>query len=175
MGLFSFGGGYAAMPLIKNQIIDINNWISLEEFSNIIAISQMTPGPIGINSATFIGIKISGIIGAIVATSGFVLPSGAIALLLGFIYQKYKKLDFLQGILKGLRPAVIAMILVAGLEILILSIWQNNEVCLKKESMDIVAISIFMVALIILRRFKLNPIYILISSAVLGVIAYTIV
>lgn len=75
IGAFSFGGSYAAMPLIQSQIVDLNHWLDFSEFTDLITISQMTPGPIAINSATFVGIKIAGILGAIVATIGCVLPS----------------------------------------------------------------------------------------------------
>ena len=75
IGAFSFGGGYAAMPLIQNQIVDLHHWLSFSEFTDLITISQMTPGPIAINSATFVGIKVAGIPGAICATIGCILPS----------------------------------------------------------------------------------------------------
>ena len=89
IGLFSFGGGYAALPLIQNQIIDLHQWMNLSEFSDLITISQMTPGPIAINSATFVGIKIAGIPGAIVATLGCILPSCILITILAYFYLKY--------------------------------------------------------------------------------------
>lgn len=75
IGLFSFGGGYAAMPLIQEQIVNIHGWLDMDQFTDLITISQMTPGPIAINSATFVGIRIGGIPGALVATLGCILPS----------------------------------------------------------------------------------------------------
>ena len=75
IGAFSFGGGYAAMPLIQNQVVDLHHWLSLSEFTDLVTISQMTPGPIAVNSATFVGIKIAGIPGAIVATLVCILPA----------------------------------------------------------------------------------------------------
>lgn len=82
IGMFSFGGGYAAMPLIQGQVVTLHHWLSMEEFTDLITISQMTPGPIAVNSATFVGIKIAGIPGAIVATFGCILPSCVIVTLL---------------------------------------------------------------------------------------------
>ena len=82
IGLFSFGGGYAAMPLIQGQIVDAHGWLTMSEFTDLITISQMTPGPIAVNSATFVGINIAGIPGAIVATIGCILPSCIIVTLL---------------------------------------------------------------------------------------------
>ena len=114
VGLFSFGGGYAAMPLIQQQVVDGHGWLNMTEFADIITISQMTPGPIAINSATFVGMRIAGIPGALVATLGCVLPSCAVALLLARLYLKYHQLDLIHGALTGLRPAVIALIASAG-------------------------------------------------------------
>jgi chromate transporter len=94
IGLFSIGGGYAAMPLIQNQVVDTYGWLNMSEFADIITISQMTPGPISINSATFVGTRIAGIWGAIIATLGCILPSCAIVLLLAILYRKYKNLKY---------------------------------------------------------------------------------
>ena len=127
IGLFSFGGGYAAMPLIQYQVVELNGWLTMSEFADVITISQMTPGPIGINAATFVGIRIAGIQGAIVATAGCVLPSCLIVLSLAYIYYKYRGLATVQGILNGLRPAVLAMIGSAGLSLLILALWNGKS------------------------------------------------
>ena len=110
IGTFSFGGGYAALPLIQNQVVSLHHWISMAEFTDLITISQMTPGPIAINSATFVGTRIAGMPGALAATAGCVLPSCILVTLLAKIYLKYRNLSLLQGVLKSLRPAVIAMI-----------------------------------------------------------------
>ncbi len=93
IGLFSFGGGYAAMPLIQNQIVTIHSWLSMSEFTDLITISQMTPGPIAINSATFVGIKIAGLPGALIATIGCVLPSCIIVTLIAKLYLKYRNMS----------------------------------------------------------------------------------
>lgn len=100
IGLFSFGGGYAAMSLIQKQVVDAHGWLSMKEFADVITISQMTPGPIGVNSATFVGTRIGGLPGAITATMGVVCPSCIIVLILAFIYYKYRGLSTVQGILQ---------------------------------------------------------------------------
>ena len=92
IGLFSFGGGYAAVPLIQEQIVNIHGWLDMDQFTDLITISQMTPGPIAINSATFVGIRIGGIPGALVATLGCILPSCIIVTLLAKLYLRYQKL-----------------------------------------------------------------------------------
>ena len=91
IGLFSFGGGYAAMPLIQGQVVNGHHWLSMTEFTDLITISQMTPGPIAVNSATFVGIRIAGIPGALVATLGCILPSCLIVTLIASFYLKYRK------------------------------------------------------------------------------------
>ena len=127
IGLLSFGGGYASMPLIQEQVVNKHAWLTLAEFADVITISQMTPGPIAINSSTFVGMRIAGILGAVVATLGCVLPSCLIVLSLAFLYQRYKNLSLVQSILAGLRPAVVALIASAGLSILALVLRQNNR------------------------------------------------
>lgn len=93
IGMFSFGGGYAAMPLIREQVVSCHGWLDMGEFTNLITISQMTPGPIAINSATFVGTKIAGIPGAVVSTLGCILPSCILVTLLAWLYLKYQEMN----------------------------------------------------------------------------------
>lgn len=168
IGMFSFGGGMAALPLIQNQVVDLYNWLSLTEFTDLITIAEMTPGPIAINSATFVGIKIAGIPGAIIATMGCVLPSCVIVSFLAWLYFKYKGLAVIQGVLSGLRPAVVALIASAGLSILILAIWGENGFSINPESINFIALTLFAITVFILRKWKLNPIFVMIGSGVIG-------
>ena len=172
IGLFSVGGGYAAMPLIQHQVVELNNWLTMQEFVDIITISQMTPGPIAINSATFVGIQIAGLSGAIVATLGCVFPSCVIVLTLAWVYFRYRNLSVVQGVLGGLRPAVVAMIASAGLSILILCLWDSGNISLSLSSIDWIGALLFVCALFALRKWKLNPIYVMLGAGVLGIILY---
>jgi chromate transporter len=174
VGLFSFGGGYAAMPLIQNQVVDIHAWLTMSEFADVITISQMTPGPIGINSATFVGTRIAGITGAIVATLGCILPSCIIVLLLAFIYYKYRGLTVVQAILNGLRPAVIAMIAAAGFSLVTLSFWNGKGISSHLENLDLISVAIFLLAIGILRKWKVNPIIVMSGAGVIGLCLYSI-
>ena len=126
IGAFSFGGGYAAMPLIQAQVVIKYGWLTMEEFTNLITIAEMTPGPIAVNSATFVGTKIAGVPGALVATMGCILPSCIIVTLIASLYLKYRNLSLMQGILRSLRPAVVAMIASAGISILITAFWGSS-------------------------------------------------
>lgn len=168
IGAFSFGGGYAAMPLIQNQVVQLHHWLSQSEFTDLITISQMTPGPIAVNSATFVGIRIAGVPGALSATIGCVLPSCILVTVLAKIYLKYRNLSLLQGILKSLRPAVIAMIAAAGVSILVTAFW-GNDISLGHldavlSSTNVRAVGIFLVSLILLAKFKMNPIHVMLLS-----------
>lgn len=174
IGLFSIGGGYAALPLIQNQIVEINGWLTLTEFVDIITIAEMTPGPIAINAATFVGMQTAGIGGAIISTMGCITPSIIIVLTLAFIYYKYRNLYIIQGILKGLRPTVVALIASAGISILLLSFFGSSE-SLNTENINIISVFIFLLGIFILRKFKLNPIYIIIGSGVIGLLIYTFI
>ena len=172
VGLFSFGGGYAALPLIQAQVVD-SGWLSMTEFTDILTISQMTPGPIAINASTFVGMKVAGIGGAAVATLGCVLPSCIIVLLLAYLFYKFHGLSLIQGALSGLRPAVVSLIASAGVGILILAFWGGDTLwSFAIEKVDWVAAGIFAVGLFVLRKFKVNPIFVMLGAGVLGLCIY---
>jgi len=174
IGLFSIGGGYAALPLIQAQVVDQYGWMTMTEFSDIITISQMTPGPIAINAATFVGIRIAGLAGAVVATLGCVFPSCIIVLTLAYIYYKYRNLTMVQGTLKGLQPAVVALIAAAGVSILVSSFFPAGEIILSANAVDWIAVGIFLAAFIVLRIWKLNPIWVMCGAGVSGVALYSL-
>lgn len=159
VGLFSIGGGYAAMPLIQNQVVDTNAWLTMKEFTDLITIAEMTPGPIAINSATFVGIRIAGIPGALVATFGCILPSCFIVSLLAWLYRRYKKMSALQSVLACLRPAVVGLIAAAGCSVLQLVAFDGLKMQIK--NLNWLAIALFFAALTVLRRKKTNPILVM--------------
>lgn len=156
VGLFSIGGGYATMPLIQNQVVELHPWLTLQEFTDLITISQMTPGPIAVNSATFVGIRIAGIPGAIVATLGCITPALILVSLLAFVYNKYKDISVLQNVLSCLRPVVVSLILGAGLSILALVLFNGQPPDV--QVVDWIGTGSFVVAFVLLRKFKWNPI-----------------
>lgn len=166
VGLFSIGGGYAAMPLIQNQVVESHAWLTMSEFTDLITIAEMTPGPIAINSATFVGTRIAGLGGAIVATFGCILPSCFIVSLLAYIYYKYKGVSAMQSVLAGLRPAVVALIAAAGLSILKLVLFSGRNIGL--QNVNWLGSCIFLAALFILRKWKPNPIFVIMFCGVAG-------
>ncbi|MBE5772857.1 MAG: chromate transporter [Clostridiales bacterium] len=159
IGLFSVGGGYAAMPLIQNQVVDLNGWLTMAEFSDLVTIAEMTPGPILINAATFVGIRIAGIPGAVIASVGSVIPSMVIASLLAYIYFRYRKMSVLQSVLGCLRPAVVALIASAGLSILSLVAFGEGGAAFANIQWG--SIVLFAAAFFVLRKYKPNPILVM--------------
>lgn len=177
IGLFSIGGGYAALPLIENQVIEAHNWLTVTEFADLLTISQITPGPIAINSATFVGTKVAGLSGAIIATIGCVTPAFIILLILSYFYFKYKNLLTIQGILRGLRPAVVSLIASAGISILLLAIFKSEETSLSNINLgdiNFISIIIIGISLFILRKYKTDPIKIMLITGIIGILVYGI-
>ena len=170
IGMFSFGGGYAAMPLIQAQVIEKYGWLTVEEFTNLITISEMTPGPIAINSATFVGNQVAGIPGALAATIGCILPSCVFVTLLAWIYVKYRNLSLLQGTLTALRPAVDAMIANAGLTILIPAFFRSGLISFAQNNFQLRPVLLFAAALVLLRRFKWDPVLVMVLCGVCEVL-----
>ncbi|MBU3104816.1 chromate transporter [Clostridium gasigenes] len=160
IGAFSFGGGYAMLPFIQREIVTTNNWISMPEFMDIIGISQMTPGPIAINSATFVGYKIQGVCGSLAATLGVITTSFILVSIISKVLAKFKNSVVVKSALLGMRPVLIALILSAFLE-------------LAKESyLDFKSIVITIIIGGLLLTKKVHPILVIVIAAILGVIFY---
>lgn len=173
VGLFSVGGGYAAIPLIQNQIVDVHGLMTLEEFTDLITIAEMTPGPISINSATFVGTRLAGVPGAVICTFGCILPSFFICLGLAFFYYKYRQLSGVQRILSALRPAVVSLIASAGLSILLLGIF--GEAPVSFDNFRIIEGVLFAGAFFLIRKYHLNAIQIIFGTGVIGTLIYAII
>ena len=161
VGAFSIGGGYAAMPLIQSQVVERFGWLTMEEFTNLITIAEMTPGPIAVNSATFVGLRIGGVAGALIATFGCILPSLILVSLLSWAYAKYRSGRAMQTVLSLLRPVVVALITSAALDILFTAVLTTDMLSPESLSVDWVNVILFGVALLLLRRLKANPIAVL--------------
>lgn len=169
VGLFSIGGGYAAMPLIQSEVVYGHGWLTMSEFTDLITIAEMTPGPIAVNSATFVGIRIAGVPGAIIATFGCILPSCFIVSLLAFIYYKYKNVSTLQSVLASLRPAVVALIAAAGFSILKNVAFNGGAVQI--DNLNWIGLVLFAAAFFVLRKFKWNPVLVMSLCGVGGLVA----
>lgn len=160
VGAFAFGGGYAMIPLISQEVVTYRGWLEIEEFIDVIAISQGTPGPIAINSATFVGFKVAGVIGSITATLGVVLPSFVIMMVLGRLFLRYKEVPVVKHMLSGIRPVVVALILAAAFSVL------PNSIT------GIIPAIVAAVVIIAIVVFDVDPILLLVLSGVMGFFAY---
>ena len=167
IGLFSFGGGYAAMPLIQAQAVVRHGWLTMDAFADLVTIAEMTPGPIALNAATFVGTQVAGLPGALVATFGNVLPSCLIVSLLAWLYGRYRKLDVVQGVLGCLRPAVVAMIASAGVSILVNALRAPG-------GLDIAMVLLFAACVVVLRRLKPSPILVILGAGLIGAGFYAV-
>lgn len=165
IGFFGFGGGYAMLSLIHSEVVVHNEWLTNGEFSDIVAISQMTPGPIAINSATYIGYEVAGIWGSIVATIAVCLPALTIMMLLTRFFLRLHDNPYVKGVVSGMKPVVIGMIMAAAL----LLIFPHSDD--GRSFIDGWSWVIFILTLILSAR-KVNPILLIVLSAVMGVVIY---
>lgn len=172
IGAFSFGGGYAALPLLESIIVNQHGWLTIAEFTDLITISQMTPGPIAVNSATFVGLSIGGVGGAFAATLGNITPSIFLVTFIAWLYMKYNTLDTLQNVLSTLRPAVIAMIASAGLSLIITAFWGERAILF--SNINSVAVVIFVLCLFLLIKLKWSPILVMVLAGIFNIIVMLI-
>lgn len=176
VGLFSFGGGYAAMPIIQNLVVQQKAWIDMAQFADLATIAEMTPGPIAPNSATFVGWKMAGLPGALIATFGCILPSILIVLILAYLYTKFRELPVVKNVLGELRPAVVAMIAAAAVTLVLLALFGTSTLSqISFSSLRWIELGLYILSLILIRKFKWGPIPILILTASAGTILYLII
>ena len=160
IGLFGFGGGYAILTLVEYEIIQLHGWITTPEFLNIVAVAEMTPGPIAINAATFVGYSVSGLAGAAIATFGLILPQTLLALPVAWLFSRYRENKMVGQILKGIHPATIAIIALAAF------------VFGQSALVDLTSCLIFGAALALLFLTKINPLLLIALGAITGLLLY---
>ncbi len=162
IGAFTFGGGYAMIPLIQKEVVDKRKWISNEDILDIIAIAESTPGPIAINSATFVGYKTAGFWGSFCSTLGVVLPSFLIIIAISFILTQFQDLKVVQYAFNGIRAGVLALIIKAWVSM--------YKQCPKNITSYVIAILSFVFAAIL----NVNVLIVIIFCALFGLISSTV-
>lgn len=181
IGLFSFGGGYGMLSVIQGEVVTRHGWLTATEFTDIVAVSQMTPGPIGINSATYVGytaVLNSGasewiaIIGALVASLAVMLPSLVLMLLVSRFFMKYSKNRNVEAVFAALRPTVVGLIASAAL---LLMTVENFGSPIENPLQFWVSVTLFIIAFIAMKYFKVSPILILLLAGVFGGVFYGLV
>jgi chromate transporter len=176
IGIFGFGGGYGVLSLIKNEVVVKHQWMTASEFTDIVAISQMTPGPIGINSATYCGytaVQNAGmgdglaILGSVTATFALVLPSMILMILICRMFLKYMHTTEVQAVFRCLRPAVVGLLAAACL----LLMTEDNFSSPMKDSWHFwISVFLFVAAFIGVKFVKINPIRMIVYSALAGLL-----
>lgn len=162
IGIFGFGGGYAMLSLIQHEVVDKHHWLSLAEFTDVIAISQMTPGPVGINSATYIGYTVTGNVwGAVLATVAVLLPSFLMVLAISMFFTKFRQNRYVSAAFTGLRPVTIGLIAAAAL------ILMNKD-----NFIDYKSVLIFIAAFLLCWKFRIHPILMICLAGIAGLILY---
>ena len=165
IGLFTFGGGYAMIALLENEFVEKKKWIEKDEFLDVAAIAESTPGPIAINAATYIGYKNAGIIGSIIATLGICIPSFIIIYTISLFFDAFLSLTLVAYAFKGIQICVVYLILTAGLKML---------AHMKKNAFNIIIISITLICMVVFSLFavKFSTIYYIMISGACGVVVY---
>lgn len=181
IGLFGFGGGYGMLSLIHNEVVEKQHWISNSEFTDIVAVSQMTPGPIGINSATYVGYKAmenagmsrtEAVCGSLLASFSVMLPSFIIMLLISAFFMRYKKHPLIQTVLRWLRPVVVGMLVAAVM--LLLNEENLGTYCLDNIQLY-VSIGLFILAFIATYFWKIGPIKVILMAGLFGGLFYSLI
>ena len=174
IGLFTFGGAYGAIPLIHQAVLS-QGWMTEEMFANILAVSESTPGPIMVNSATYIGASQAGVFGAAVATLGVVLPSFVIILLISVLFAKAIQHPTVRSVLKGVKPCVMGVILATGIA-LVLEILTGLPGAFSLDFLSAILLFLLVFASVLYRKWKkkeLSPILLILLAAILGIILYS--
>lgn len=171
--LFSIGGGYAALPMIKNVAVDRYGWLTMAQFTDLIVIDEMAPGPVILNSATFVGAQTAGFPGAVMATVGCLTSPAIIISIIAYFYFKYQNLSVVKAIISMLRPAVVALIASAALSVLILTFWGESGFSTNIRQINFIGVAIFAVALVTLRKWKPNPTLVILGCGAIGGIIYS--
>ena len=175
VGLFSFGGAYGAIPVIREVVME-NGWVTESKFAYLLAISESTPGPIMVNTATYIGNEVGGILGSVLATFTVCLPAFIIILVLSIILKNFLKNPYVQGVLNGIKPCIIGIILATGLHMIIENVFAS-ELSIPKNWQSLVIMAIITVAMFIYKKIKnksISPIMLIAVAAVSGIVIYAI-
>ena len=175
LGAFSFGGGLGSMELIRNRVVDQQMWLTNAEFTDIISISEMTPGPLGINIASFVGTRVAGVPGTIAATLSSVAPAVVIVILMARVYFKYRDLGIVKAILNSLHPAVAAMVISAALRLCANAWWGGGIADFRFEDLNGIGIGLSFVMLVLLQKKKLGSVQAILFSGVIGAVLYGLV
>ena len=166
IGLFGIGGGLVSVSLIMQQVVYDYGWLSASAFNDLLAIVESTPGPLVVNAATFVGMQLGGLPGAVTATFAAVLPGFMVALSIALLYQRYRTISPVQGAMNGLRPVIVALIFVGGLKVMKNALFLGGV--LNIGMLDWFSAGIFAACLFVLHKWKISPVAVILGGGVIG-------
>ena len=168
IGAFAFGGAYAVIPLIEEQMVTNTGWMSFAEFSDLVAIDELTPGPIIVNSSTFIGMKLAGVPGALAATAACVIPGMIVALTLIWLYTKYKEIPVISEMIRTLKCMSVALIFSVLLKMFMNAVFPEG---ISAAGIDYLSLIMVIVSFFVLKRYKMNPLLVMLMCGAVNLIA----
>lgn len=171
VGIMTYGGGYSALPIVEDLIVRRHGWLTSAELADIVSISEMSPGPFSLNCSSFVGMKVAGIPGAILATTGFLALPLAVVLILAFLYGRYRAFPVVGKVFSVLNACIVAVLLSSAINLIVSSVFGG---ALFSGKVDFLALVIFLVSFLGLFKLKLNPVLLLFASALVGAVLYPV-
>lgn len=166
VGLFSIGGGMVSITLLLQKVVEQKGWLTAQAFNDLIAIAESTPGPIAVNTATFVGMQLGGISGMLLATLGAILPGCAIVIALATLYKRYRSLALVQGMMEGLRPVIVAAVFVGGFSIMRTALFESGLIRL--AGLDWLSVLFFIAGLFLQKRTKISAVTLILGTGAIG-------
>lgn len=168
IGIICFGGAYAAIPVVEREVVDVCHWMTYTEFADLVALDEITPGPIIINSASFVGMRVAGIPGAIAATIGCIIPPCIITIILIYIYRKYRNIAIISDVLYTLKCMALAMIISTWLSIFLNAVFPGKVIAI--NNVDYLLLVMSIASFMILRKYQPNPLYLMLGCGLINLV-----
>lgn len=169
--MLAFGGGYSAVPLVANEIVEVQKWMTYAEYADLLALDELTPGPIMINCATFVGMRVAGLPGALAATLGCCIPPAVFCFILDLIYRKYREVPAVAVILQAMKCMSLALVATTVIQLGINILFPGGSITL--GGLDIFSLVLAVLAFVLIRKDVVNPILVLLGCGALRLIAGT--
>ncbi len=168
VGAMCFGGAYAAIPIVEREVVHVQHWMTITEFSDLVAIDEITPGPIIINSASFVGMRLAGIPGAIAASVGSVTVPIIVTIILIYVYRKYKDIKIINEALYTLKCMTVALIVSTCLSILLNAVFPGKTIAI--DNTDYLLLAMGIAAFLVIRKYKPNPLFVMLTCGVINLV-----
>lgn len=168
IGAMCFGGAYAAIPIVEREVVHVQHWMTITEFSDLVAIDEITPGPIIVNSASFVGMRLAGVPGAIVASLGCIVVPVIATVILIYVYRKYREVKYINEAIYTLKCMTVALIVSTCLSIFLNAVFPGKVMAL--ENVDFLFLAMGIAAFMVIRKYKPNPLFVMLTGGVINLI-----